>query len=296
MRYYLQTAILAAPKPLRISRSEFEQLVQARATLIAAFPLEENFDLLLGNYLELEKLALSLAATSMVRRIGGYQEMSDKRSDLNRGVVNLLTAARLFVDQMPQRVLACGPDPKPVRSALAKEYDSHFEYRFMEALRNHVQHRGSAVHSLSFSGDWLPKGKRERQEYSITVYALRSELNDDGSFKKSVLRECPEKVDLLRTARVYVESLGTVHQIVRTLVDEKIREARQAVEGAIARYKKHTKASTLGLTAFAAIGDDVKTRVPVMLEWENVRMELARRNGTLVNLPKRYVTSAADDA
>ncbi len=296
MRYYLQTAILAAPRPLRISKSEFEQLMRARTTLTAAFPLEENFDLLLGNYLELEKLALSLAANNMVRRIGGYQEISDQRSGLNRGVVNLLTAARLFVDQMPQRVLACGQDPRPVQSALAKEYDSHFEYRFMEALRNHVQHRGSAVHSLKFSGAWLPKGKRDRQEYSLTVHALRSELADDGSFKKSVLRDCPEKVDLLRASRVYVESLGMVHQIVRALVDEKIREAREAVESAIARYKKHTKASTLGLTAFAALGDNVKIRVPIMLEWENVRMELARRNGTLVNLSKRYVTSAADGA
>jgi hypothetical protein len=54
MKYYLQPALLAPPPPLRIKKQEYEQLTEARSLLNAAFPLEENFNLLIGNYLELE--------------------------------------------------------------------------------------------------------------------------------------------------------------------------------------------------------------------------------------------------
>jgi hypothetical protein len=292
MRYYLQPALLAPPKPLRITKGEFENLAKARQTLTTAFPLEENFDLLIGNYLELEGTALSIAANDMVRSFGGYQEAFETRSTLNRRVVNLLTAARLFVDQLPQWVEACGHDPSLVRTELAARYDADFEFRFMEALRNHVQHCGSAVHGVTLGGSWLPRGRRDRQEYTVTAYTLKEMLVQDGDFKKKVLGECPEKIDLLHGSRVYIESLGAVHNVVRKMIATTVAAARDTVSSAIKRYEKFSKASSVGLTAFATSRGQVEQRVPVLIEWEKVRAELARRNGTLVNLRRRYISSA----
>jgi hypothetical protein len=294
--HYLQPHLLTPPKALRISRREFEQLKSARNTLVAAFPFEENYDLLLGNYQALEMFALSIAGASLLRRVGGYQEFYDVRTEMNRHMVNLMTSARMFVDQIPQRISACGHDPEPIRAALRARYDATFEYRFMEALRNFVQHRGIAVHAMSFGSSWMPRGDRERQEYSVSCFALRSELADDPKFKKSVLVECPEKVDLLRACRVYLEGLGSAHHLARGLLDASITSARELTARTITRYERFTKTSSLALEAVAENAGKVTERVPVLLKWEEVRIELARRNGSLVNLPRRYVTSASESS
>lgn len=289
--YYLQPAVLAPPPSLRITKKEFEGLVDARKKLVAGFPIEENFDLLIGNYLELEQTSLFLAASDMVRHRASYQEFFEVRSELNRRAINLLTTARLYVDQIQQRVFDCGHEKLPIKAALSERYDANFEYRFMEALRNHVQHNGSAVHSLALGGKWLPKGKRERMEYVVTSYTLREHLAQDKTFKRSVLLECPEQVDFLQASRIYVESLGMIHKLVRQAVRPTMKAARTAVENAISRYKKHTKSHSIGLTAYFSVKGQVERQVPVFIEWEDVREKLEKRNGTLVNLSKRFVSS-----
>ena len=170
-------------------------------------------------------------------------------------------------------------------------YDANFEYRFMEALRNHVQHNGSAVHSLSHSGVWLPKGKRERLEYTVTPYTHRQYLAQDKTFKPRVLQECPERVDLLKASRIYIESLGVVHKLVRRTLAPTMKAARTLVESAIDRYKKHSKVQSVTLTAYFSVNGQIEKQVPVFIEWENVREKLEKRNGTLVNLSRRFVSS-----
>lgn len=258
---------------------------------MAGFPIEENFDLLIGNYLELEQTALFLAASDMVRHRSDYHEFFEVRADLNRRAVNLLSTARLYVDQVQQRISACDHDKIPIKAALAQRYDANFEYRFMEALRNHVQHNGSAIHSVQLGGRWIPKKTRERQEYAVTAYTLRSYLAQDQAFKPSILQECPEKIDFLNAARVYVESLGAVHTLVRQTIAPTMKGARAAVEDAIRRYKKHAKSTAIGLTAYFSAKGRIERQVPVLIDWDNVREKLERRNGTLVNLSRRCVSS-----
>lgn len=291
MTYYLQPAVLGPPPPLKITKKEFEGLVDARQKLVAAFPIEENFDLLVSNYLELEQTVLSLAAADMVRYRWGYQEAFELRSRVNRRAVNFLTTARLYVDQIQRRVSACGHDSMPIKLALNERYDANFEYRFIEELRNHVQHNGSAIHSVTSGARWLPDGRRERQEYAMSSCTLRRYLEQDKSFKPRVLAECPERVDFLKASRVYVESLGIVHKLVRQTVEPTIRAAHASVEDAIKRYNRHTKSSGIGLTAFFTVHGRVQDQVPVFLDWDDVRESLRRRNGTFANLGRRFVTS-----
>lgn len=289
--YYLQPAVLAPPPPLRITKNEFEGLVDARQKLVAGFPIEESFDLLIGNYLELEQTSISLAVSDMVRYRASYQEFFEIRADLNRRAVNLLTTARMYVDQIQQRVSDCGHEKMPIKAALSERYDANFEYRFMEALRNHVQHNGSAVHSVSLGGKWIPKGRRDRQEYAVMAYTLRQHLAQDKTFKPRVLLECPEQVDFLKASRIYVESLGMVHKLVRQTVEPTMKAAQIAIKNAIDRYKKHTKHHSVGLTAYFSVKGQIERQVPVFIEWEDVRKKLVQRNGTLVNLSRTFVSS-----
>lgn len=262
--------------------------------------MESNFDLLLENYLELETACLSIAAEAMVRQHRDYEDFFLSLSTPNRRVVNLLTAARLYVDQLPRTASACGLDPATVTTSLNSKYGADFEYRFMEALRNHVQHRGSAVHKVAFEPKWVPPDRRERSEYSVFVAASRQRLEEDGGFKSQVLSECPNEIDVLYASRVYLQSLGEVHSECRRLLAEGVAEARRVTKHAIDRYHSHSLESDAcneGLTAFGTDGEAEPVAVPVFLNWDNVRERLIQKNGDLANLRRRYVsTYRAHDA
>lgn len=296
MNYYLQIAAIGLTPTLKISKKEFDGLSNARQKLIAGLPIESNFDLLVGNYLELEQSALSAASSIMVRHPSDYHEFFEINAELNRRAVNLLTTARLYIDQIRQQVSACGHDPQSIKSAMSESYDKHFEYRFMEALRNHVQHNGTAIQSISFGGAWIPREKLERLEYAVSAYTQRSSLEQDKTFKKSVLNECPDKIDFMNASRVYVESLGRIHKLVRLTVKPTMDLARLTIESAIKRYKKHAKTDGIGLTAYSSERGRINTKVPVMIDWDDVRVKLESRNGDLTNLSKSFVSSHSSRA
>jgi hypothetical protein len=295
MKPYLQPALLSPPPPLEIEEAEYSLLLQSRPVLNAAFSFEENYDLLIGNYIELENSALTLTSESMVRQRHDYQDQFEVRAELNRRIVNFLSAARLFVDQLPQRIEQCGGKKDELKAKLSTEYDASFEYRFMEALRNHVQHSGSAVHSLSIGGKWQPAKERKRIVFNLQAFTQKQFLLLDKTFKKSTLAECPDKVEVLIATRRYLESLSSVHDIARQQIERPVAAARNAFAEAIERYREFSNASTIGLTAYPAGEHDPSNGVAIFLNWDDVRIKLSKRNLNLRNLSKSIVSSSTSE-
>jgi hypothetical protein len=291
MDFYLQPALLAPPPPMEITEDNYFALKWARSVLNAAFSFEENYDLLVGNYLELESSALALSAATMARQSHEYHDMFDITAEMNRRAVNFLSSARLFVDQLRQRVGACGGDKAEVKSHLSAAYDGAFEYRFMEALRNHVQHSGSAVHALSLGGEWSPPGERIKQVFALGVFTKKRFLALDPSFKKPVIMECPEQVDFLGAARCYLGALSNVHDFSRTSIDKPTTDARNLFASAIERYKDFSDGSALGLTAFSSTAKEELDGIAIFLDWDDVRLKLAKRNKNLKNLSTSVIAS-----
>lgn len=292
MSAYLQPAVLDPSPSLDITDEEFLLLKHSRAVLNAAFSFEENYDLLIGNYLELENSALSLVTTTVARRLREYQEMFEIKAELNRRAVNFLSSARLFVDQIQQRVGVCGGDKDEIKNKLRTEYDLYFEFRFMEALRNHVQHSGSAVHGFEIGGTWTPS--RIRNEFVPNIYTEKHFLALDTKFKDTVLKECPNKVDLLAAARRYLESLSAVHELARSSISSSIAEARSVFEAAIKKYAEFSGGSVLTLTAYDSSSiHHPSNEIAIFLDWDDVRLKLSTRNKHLINFSKNVISTVA---
>lgn len=293
MRYVLWKPVLGAPPQIEITSDEYQALETAHVVLANAFAIEEKYEIVVSNYLDLEKEILNGAADSMVRRTIDYSGFFGIRSKLNVRIVNLLTSAKLYKDQMPQHVTRClkadDAAKEKVERYYSEEYDSSFEFRFMEALRNHVQHRGIAAHFLSQSGRTTSEGEDSQLEYTLEVAALNSYLRDDEKFKKTVLTEMPEKVDLVKASRSYVGSLSAINEEVRKMIKQETLSARKEIEEQHARYKKVYKGKTIGLE-IAKLEDEEKLEsTPMILDWDDVRLELQRRNPMMKNLNRRYV-------
>src|SRR5699024_3545976 len=99
---------------------------QARVCLSAAFALEENYDLLLSNYRELELEAISAAVTDMTAKNHEYEDFFEVRTAINRRVINLLSATRMYLDQYPQSLKKIGASPESAKAACSKAYDDFF--------------------------------------------------------------------------------------------------------------------------------------------------------------------------
>lgn len=294
MKYQLTLGILGPRQELEIDKERFNFLKQARHTLLEAFALEEKYEILVSNYLELEQQIVRQAVVAQVRTQSDYSEYFEFRMVFNVALVNLLTAARLYVDQFPRHVRDCLADKSQLahaKSWLNQAYDSTFEYRFMEALRNHVQHNGIPLHWWSIGSQRTDEGLRE---FSVSLCAEKKHLAEDMEFKKTVLTEGDEKVDLLIATRVYMQSLSEVHSKARDAISKAVAVARLAIQEEQARYQSSSSGaedSLLGLEAQATENGTIVDRVPLFLKWDDVRKKLQTKNPLLRNISNSFASS-----
>lgn len=295
MTYIIRKAVLGAVPEIEITASEFVDLKAARNILSDAFATQEKYEIVVTNFLDLEKQLLNIAVTNKIRHTPSYSEFFETRSILNIRLVNLLTATRLYLDQLPQHVAHCLPNRPDaqidVKRRCSEEYDQHFEFRFMEALRNHVQHRGIPIHFIRHGSQWATLDENKQMEFYVQIAAQLDWLEDDEKFKKSVLAEIKEDVDLLAATRKYVESLSAIHQYVRDIISDSVTAARAKIEAVHARYSQLYSDNLVGISAVELGEEGVRSSIPLLLDWDDVRIQLQQRNWQLVNLAKRYVTS-----
>ncbi|MGH8493742.1 MAG: hypothetical protein ACRERR_11670 [Moraxellaceae bacterium] len=296
MKYILRSRLLVNTHEETIDISLFNTIKHSRKVLTSAFQIEEIFDNLISNYLEVETRCLELTARRLVRQAVGYREGNEALSAINLVFVNYLSTARAYVDKIGSAASRCFPEAERpatkerVKALLAEQCDAAFGYRFMEALRNHVQHNGSALHTLSQGSRRMKVDQSEMlNESFLEPLCNKGILVERGGFKAAVLAECPDQVNLLEAARVHVRALSHIHRIVRDLTSEVITEAvaqikagQQLLEGKVTGSLDSTEAASVQQD-----GDGGET-VPLLLNWEEVRSWLAQRNSGISDGIRTY--------
>lgn len=295
MKYILRKDVLAGAPIVDLSRTEFESIRNARTILKYALAMEEKYDLVVLNYIDFEQSLLDWAVLSMVKGKDTYETFFRMRADLSNRIANLLAASRTYEDHMPQlarHVLSAYPKAKgEVGLLVEKEEDQCAEYRFVRELRNFVQHFGFAVHFTSLPRAWDGFGKMDNLLFSVEVRSYRAELQKHRELKK-LLGQMPEEIDLKEVIRKYIEAISRVHNNARKLVEEAASQARSIIKNTLDRYKEQLSDEVVGLYAYCMSDEDEeREKIPVILEWDNFRLQLIEDNKLLVNLSKRYVSS-----
>lgn len=295
MEYYLRKAVLGPVPEIEISIEEFNDLNIARRVLSNAFEIEQKYEVVISNFLELEKELLNIAAANTIRMLQTYSEFFETISVLNTRLVNLLTATRLYFDQLPNHLRNCDTNHNDFinnfKLKCSVEYDNHFEYRFMEALRNHVQHHGMPIHHIKQDSGWTSFDDQGLMEYSVHLFATLKDLEENEKFKKSVLQEISGDVNLIAATRQYLESISSINESVRELISDSLYRARASIELAHKRYAEIHSESLIGLSAIEKKDSKIISSVSLLLDWDDVRIKLQKRNPKLVNFSKRYVTT-----
>jgi hypothetical protein len=224
MTYSLRVLVLESTSELLIDKSTYDLCENSVGILRKALAIEENYELLILSYSDFEKAIFEVCSNAIIRNDRDYINSFDRLTFLNIKLVNLLTTARMYVDQVIQHAQGCNLSANDAKKATKEyfkiEYDKNQGYRFMEALRNHVQHCGSPIHKVTSNGVKVYPDGDYVIEYSMTLKAIKTKLQKDSTFKKSVIREIGDEVDLVKSTRQYIESIGVIQNKIRELINQ----------------------------------------------------------------------------
>jgi len=228
-----------------IDRETFERVKEARATCLFALEIEETFALLFDNFAEFEVELLRLAEFSLLwlGRARDHTESMQERLLLDRRLVNLLTSCRLYLDQTDDGISTLFGNPSgeltSVKEFKNDLYDSHWGYRLMEALRNHVQHFGLAARVITLNSFRSSGDGPDYSEFTVYPQANVKALAENPHFKKTILGELRgqgENIDLRGPAREYMSCFVALHNKLRRTIGQRVEDARRAYESATRYY------------------------------------------------------------
>lgn len=285
MAWYLRAAHIGPQHLVEISKERYEQLANARKTLVDAGSFEHRYELLLGNLLAFESFCASTSIRGKLEFETRYEKWAEAMSTANRHVINFLSTARMFADHV---VRDFGHLHLPesfeslAKRLLSEAYDKTLGYRFVWELRNHVQHRASAVHGIK------SRSSQSSWAEAVGVYCLKKRIvEDQGKFKTKVLEELDDDIDLMAMFRDYIAVVSRVQGVLRSHVRQACIDAREAIEIAISDYARAQgepeKRKVIGLTAVREDEGNYMDAVLLILEWDEARVALARKNELPIN-------------
>jgi len=270
MEYALLALDPEPPLLLGISEQEYKELKTASESLAEVLFIEEKFDIVVENTFELEVEMLRSTQKLLMFADSRY---APEELILNRRFVNLLTACRLYFDHTGHHLSTLlGKDSvefEDVKKRRSEQYDAYFGYRFMEALRNFVQHRGYPISEL-----WHSSGLTDRTEEhteiphneappgveAIFPIVLAKELRKDGTFKRTILKEVeamkPAAVNLKSATREYIEGIWRIHEVIRSHLEDKVRVWDAMLQIAAQRIEKTCGFPVKGRQVVVAYDDE----------------------------------------
>ena len=304
MDYGLAREVLNHKSFLQITESEFLAIEAAKDGLLQALFIEEKFDLVIENLLDLESTMLNSTVRGAFLGHQDWESAQQERGLLNRRLINLLTAARIYSDHVKHHVKKVFSDVSDSTSGpnlkilFSREYDSRLGFRAGEALRNFVQHRGFPVHGTTFD---MSRQENSDNNHStlrcgLSPYLEPEELRKDGDFKKNVLDELEslgKKIDLKTIVRDYVEGIANVHNEIREQIQSQVDRWEETITSSIDRFKRESPEE--GVLALCAIQTDEEgkwlKKVQIFSDFLGYRRTLKRKNSSLQTISKKYITS-----
>jgi hypothetical protein len=299
MKYSVSGMSGAEDFSVPVSQARFEEIKSFKAVCLFAWELEEKLALLLDNFYEFEVELLKLAEQSVIWPNHDFQDSMERRLSLDRRIVNVLTSCRLYQDQTDHGIsMLYGSESaelKKVKQFKAKLFDEQWGYRFMEALRNHVQHAGLPVHVISHTFARRPGIVEDHWEYTVIPQSDAKTLAENPKFKKSVLEELQTKgkvIDLRRPSRDYVTCFLALHRIIQETISGRVITARNVYDGAIAEFStnKGVKVFFAKLLATNNNGEVVE-QIALTPEFLASYDSLRKKNDISSNLPFQFASN-----
>ncbi len=287
-----------------ITEEQFHQIKIARANLFRILSIEDKFNLVLENYAEFEQELLNSSVNEMLFQDNDWLSRMDKFHLINRRLINLLTTFRLYTDQIFHDIHSIYGKNSQQKETIEKqtnlEYDSETKpgYRVMAAIRNYVQHRELAIHSVGHPAYDVNLDERFQvtsKKYTIQVNINIKSLEENGFKKKIVdeLKKYGDSVNIIPLIRQCLDSIGEIRSKVRDLIKFDVSDWDETIQENIKQYSDFTGFSD-GLSLVKL--DNLDTMLESYLIFGHFikrRQFLENKNKYITNYSNRFISSEA---
>jgi len=281
--HWLRAMHLGPQNIVPITAERHLEHAAARRCLIDAGDFERRYELLKGNFLAWEDFCAQWDLRATIDFDHTYDRWAAVILEADRHIMNLLSTGRTYVDQVVRDFTSFGGEghfAEKAKELMHAAYDRSFDYRFIYELRDRAQHRALPVDGID--GGIRPKaGDSERTLF----YASKKRIESDrGKFKKRVLDEAGEKIDLRLLLRGYMTEMSKIHIALRETVEAECLRSRATINLAIKDYVSAQEEDgssgnkALGLASVVEAEDSICDIVPLLLDWDDVRVKLAATN------------------
>jgi len=250
-------------KQISIDKDEFARVSLALEIDRTQLTIEEKYHILLENYQELEEELLRFSLKLTLHSPDPWETLRDATPLFDRRVLNFLSSARMYLDQIPSDISIASRNPESVLADFEKSRSGHYDqtlgYRVCEALRNYTQHKSLPVHGVTYG--WR-HGQEDADAKVVNYSGLKlnlSRLEADGKFKSTTLEELRllgDNYDLKRFLREYMHCLGEVHINLRKNLQGDGEWAIEEIRQMRARILSLPDAQPDGHISLAVVDDD----------------------------------------
>jgi hypothetical protein len=282
---------------LSLTREEFEEISSSQSLLLRTLAIEQRYDILVGNYADVELQLLTCALQHLVHPSQQRSDFDKATTSIDRVLMNFLSSARGYIEQVKSGALSSDLDV--INKQLSQAYNGALAFRVMEALRNYTQHSGLPTHVLVYRGAWenldSPENKK-RQENVIP--ALRTDvLRQDKAFKVTTLKELEllgqDSHPLMPFVREYLSCLSSFHMRMREVYYERQQNWLAKIWDAALRYAKYDDNSLVSGVVAVALRDNGSVQSQIELaSGIRDRLEILQNaNRVLQNLQYCQITT-----
>jgi hypothetical protein len=287
-----------------LSEAEYLELVAAKALVFEIISLEEKWDVVVTNHLDLEKTLNDIAAEHMVQGAIDYHPMSDKRLTINRRVMNSLATCRLYLDHAPQHLGRLESHVSNLVQTFGTQTNMHFAesqaYRIADMMRNHAQHFGLPIETIRLD---ITNSERADSR-DVLLYRIEAHLDLEAfianpanrAATRDELKKLNSPPSVRTVLREYLARLSLIHQTMRNML-ESVTIAKEALLSAAIRQFEERYAGfadfPLSIVEFGEQGT-WKADTTIFKKFLERRKHLSERNRALPQLIRAHVTTEPD--
>ena len=312
MKYSITKIVNDSPGFIDIDQEEFEHISMSIENLFELLKIEDNFDLIIENFLEYEEELLSISLRNMITHFPDYFGANQSRNTISRRITNLLNTCEMYLDHTPHHLSNIyGKDSitnKLFNDETHHQYDKYFGYRVLESIRNYSKHRGFPIQSISFPGSWIDVNDEEKSRlmYSTIPLINLSKISEDGKrrIKRAIINEMIEKskkgyIDIRKLIREYIEGISEIQEKIRESMQSDTKNWEDTIDNVFNKYKdKFGEKLITGTLAIVEREDDnhFSIKKTIFTEFIERRHLLENKNQSFVNLTKRFASNVIYDS